>query len=264
MNIGILYIGIGPYYLLWEDFFRSAEKYLFPRQDKIFYLFTDQEVIPPPFGKDPVRVLRQEDLGGYRNTLYRFHMFWKYREALSECDYLFFFNGDTVFKRPVAWEELLPSAEEGFLTGLSWHIYFVKRPDEFPYDRNPESAAYIPDGQGTYYYQGGLNGGRTAEYLALTEACMRMVEHDQEKGLVAKVNDESHLNKYLLDRRVKTLGTVYGRPERWFFPLFPKIIFRDKRTFFAAHGIKHPKDDRFNPLRAFVTDAVKYVRFLLR
>lgn len=126
-----------------------------------------------------------------------------------------------------------PSAEDGFLVGLVWHIYRIKDRDSFPYDRNPDSMAYIPYGQGLYYFQGGFNGGRTFEYLQLIEACMRDVEIDYKKGVVAFVNDESHLNKYLLNKKVKIVGTEYGKPEKCFFLLTGKSFLGIKMTFFV-------------------------------
>lgn len=38
---------------------------------------------------------------------------------------------------------------------------------KFTYDRNPESSAYIPNGQGQYYFMGGINGGETSAYLEM-------------------------------------------------------------------------------------------------
>ena len=69
MKVGILYIGIGNYTLLWEDFFKSAEKYLFPNVDKQYFLFTDKELSV----SKSVSVYYQKDLGGYNNTLYYPH-----------------------------------------------------------------------------------------------------------------------------------------------------------------------------------------------
>lgn len=261
MTVGILYIGIGNYMLLWENFFKSAEKYLFPNVNKRYYLFTDKELSV----SKSVSVYHQKDLGGYNNTLYRFKMFYEHRDDLYKCDYLFFFNGDTLFKRIIYLEELMPTAENGFLVGLVWHIYKIKDRDTFPYDRNPNSAAYIPYGQGLYYFQGGLNGGRTFEYMQLIESCMRDIEMDCKKGIVALVNDESYLNKYLLGRKVKIVGTEYGKPEKWYFPINRKIIFRDKNNFFRNRGLEYnKKPDHTSALVAFFVDFNKYIQALLR
>ena len=51
--------------------------------------------------------------------------------------------------------------------------------------------AYISYDEGVYYFQGGLNGGRTKEYLELAEQCMIAVDIDVEKNNIAAVADES-------------------------------------------------------------------------
>lgn len=58
-------------------------------------------------------------------------MFYEHRTALSQCDYLFFFNGDVVFKRTILSKELIPCESEGYLLALSWHIYQIKSPKSF-------------------------------------------------------------------------------------------------------------------------------------
>lgn len=51
--------------------------------------------------------------------------------------------------------------------------------------------------------------------------------------VTAVYHDESHLNKFLLDRKIKVLSTNYGRPEEWETPQYPKMIFRDKYKIFG-------------------------------
>lgn len=68
MKIGILYIGIGKYLSLWDDFYKTSQKYLFPDAEKIYFVFTDSD----DFFPESVVKLYQKDLGGRNNTLYRF------------------------------------------------------------------------------------------------------------------------------------------------------------------------------------------------
>ena len=52
---------------------------------------------------------------------------------------------------------------------------------------------------------------------------------DYEKGIVALVHDESHINKYFRTHDCKVLSAEYCFPEEWITCDFsPKIIFRDK------------------------------------
>lgn len=255
MVIGILYIGIGKYFSLWTDFYRSSEKYLFPDAEKRYFVFTDQGYLLPK----TVTVFHQEDFG-VKSSFYRFKMFYEHRADLSQCDYLFFFNGDALLKRTIFAEELLPCESDGYLSALSWHIYRIKSTEKLPYDRNPNSTAFIPYGKGQHYFQGGLNGGRTKEYLELIEFCMRAAEIDDSNGIIAAVSDESYLNKYLLDRKVKVLGTEYGRPEKFFFPINVKMIFRDKNDFFMKRGMGCIRTLDKRPLVVrFLADLRKYI-----
>ena len=55
------------------------------------------------------------------------------------------------------------------------------------------------------------------------------IHADYEKGIVALVHDESHINKYFRTHDCKVLSAEYCFPEEWITCDFsPKIIFRDK------------------------------------
>ena len=103
MTVGILYIGIGKYVLLWNDFIESAEKYLFPNVKKHYFVFTDQDnyIKEHVIDKDIVSVIHQENLGWPRNVLYRYKMLLSIKEKLVNFDYLFFFNGNTLFNKTI-------------------------------------------------------------------------------------------------------------------------------------------------------------------
>jgi histo-blood group ABO system transferase len=70
---------------------------------------------------------------------------------------------------------------------------------EASYDRNPESLAYVPVGQGKMYYAGGFNGGKSEVFMKMAAQIADNVLIDQEKGIVALWHDESHMNRYLID-----------------------------------------------------------------
>lgn len=156
---------------------------------------------------------------------------------------------------------------KNYLLGLSWHTFLIKECDQYPYDRNPKSTAYIPYENGQNYYQGGLNDGRTTEYLMLIEFCCNSVLKDEELGIVARINDESHLNKYLFNKKIKTISTLYGKPEEWFFPAFPKIIFRDKEKVLGNKKISALKGFRGSKtffLKRVFEDLYKYAKYKIR
>lgn len=240
MKIAILYIGIGRYVKFFEDFYHSCEQFFLKDTDKTYFFFTDKNILV----EKNVHVIYQEDLGWPGNTLFRFKMFLAHKEELAEFDYIFFFNGNTLFLRPVTENEVIPTEKESYLVALSWTNIYTDNLN-FPYERNEKSLAYIPLGSGRYYFQGGLNGGRCLEYLELLKTCFDRIEKDFQNGVIACSHDESHLNKYLLEKNVKVLGPEYGRPEEWMAPQNPKIIFRDKKKYLGRAFMRHLKKKTF-------------------
>jgi hypothetical protein len=226
MKVGIIYIGLARYIVFWKDFYLSSEKYFLPGIEKQYFVFTDEE--DKIEKKDNITVYHQESFGNWaKNTMYRFKIFLEHQEDYSDCDYLYFFNANTLFRKKVTPKEFIPEEKDNYLIALSPDFYIGHHKDTWPYERRPESCACIPYGQGRYYYQGAVYGGRRQEFMELTRTCDEWVRRDEEKNIVAHVVDESHLNKYLLDKKIKAVGSKYGRGEDLFY-WYCKIILRDK------------------------------------
>lgn len=229
MKIACLYIATGRYTVFWKDFYLSAKKYLLtpPRVQKDFFVFTDNEHIDFEENADVFKIY-QKKLGWPYDTMMRFDMFLTQEEKLKEYDYIYFFNANMEFVAPVG-DEFLPD-ESGLVMGLH-PGYYGKKPDEYPYDRNPKSTAYIPYGQGKHYVQGCLNGGTSEAYLKLCHECSKMVHTDLDNNVIPKFHDESVLNKYVLDKNPLILDCRYLYPEGKNLRPFKKdirILIRDK------------------------------------
>lgn len=224
IKIGILYIGIGKYIQFWNTFYSTCETNFLQGFKKTYFLYTDQEIEV----KDNVKIIFQQDLGWPGNTLYRYNMFLQQKKLLEECNYLFFFNANTRFTQSISFNEFVPNEDDGYLVCLSWHIYNTMPIDKYPYERRVESNAFIPYNIGEHYFQGGLNGGRSIEFIKLIESCSKSIKTDTNKKIIACYHDESHLNKYLLGKKVKVISTEYGCPQEWINVKSPKIVFRNK------------------------------------
>ncbi len=227
MKIGILYIATGKYACFWDEFYNSAEKYLFPDDEKHYFVFTDS----PEIKGENVTVYHRECQGFPADTLFRFDMFLSIRDDIEKMDYLYFFNSNVIFEGRVA-EELIPDAEHNYLLGALSPMESIRKfpPLLFTYERNKKSLAYIaPYQKGKYhYYMGGLNGGRTPEYLKMCETLAHNIHVDYDNGIVARFHDESHINRYFRDYPPKILGKEFGIFEGWNLSLPGKVIFRDK------------------------------------
>ena len=103
-------------------------------------------------------------------------------------------------------------------TGLAMGAWPGKRehqhPMFFPYERNKKSNAYIPPFGNNYtYFMGGLNGGTAKAYLQMIQTLSENIRDDYNRGIIAMVHDESHINAYLRTHPCKKLGRVFCLPE---------------------------------------------------
>lgn len=240
-TVGILYIATGSYSTFWKNFYLTAKQFLLSGIPKKFFCFTDTvELYGEKEDPDIVKILIAHREWPY-STLLRFELFENNRSLFEDCSFLFYFNANTVFTDVINPEEILPEKKDLYLVALSNNDLFPMHPDQFTYERNPKSQAYIPYGEGTHYYRGGLNGGRTPEFLKLIRTCNIQTKLDLQSNIVAIWHDESHLNKYLLGKPIKVLGTVYGKAEEWRTPSNAKIIFADKDRILGAKLVRKIK-----------------------
>lgn len=223
-KVGILCICTGKYICFFDEFYTSCELNFLCNYEKHYYVFTDSEI-----KNEHVRVHRieQRKLGWPYDTLMRFHMFDSIGNVLVEMDYLFFFNINMVFNSNIG-TEVLPSSQHNYLAGVKHPGYYRNKINDFPYERCEDSTACISIGEGKYYYQGCLSGGRTYEYLEMCTIIKTNINLDLENGIIATWHDESHLNKFYLDKKIRTLSPSYAYPELLNLPFKKRIIQLDK------------------------------------
>ncbi|MCX7772821.1 MAG: glycosyl transferase family 6 [Clostridia bacterium] len=234
MKIAILYICVGRYTIFWDEFYRSAEKYFLPEEEKNYFVFTDGEIILAQEDNKVIKVF-QEDLGWPFNTLFRFKMFKKVEEQLINYDYIFFFNANMLFLDKVG-HEILPM-EEGLVVTEHPGFYNKKRSD-YTYETNPMSLAYIPEAEGQVYVCGGLNGGKAKDYLELINCLEENIQKDYENNIIAVWHDESHINHYILSHKYKLLSPSYAYPEGWKLGIKKIILIRDKNKYGGHHFLR--------------------------
>ena len=214
-KVAILYIALGRYITFWKDFYESCEKYLSPCE-KHYFVWTDNETFDYSDAAN-VTITRAEKKGWPYDTLLRFQMFLERQKELSKFDYIFFFNANMQFINPVDLAEITPS---------EWHCGLVAgshpgrhgdvlagNPDSFGYERRPESTAYIPYGKGKHYVCGAFNGGTSVAFLEMCKVLQKNIQTDLDNNIVACVDDESHLNAYLIDKNFLLCGRAFGFPE---------------------------------------------------
>ncbi|WP_348534025.1 family 6 glucosyltransferase [Histophilus somni] len=257
-NIGILYIATGRYHVLWEDFYKSAEKHFLPELPKKYFLFSDYEGSFLGEESGNVHRIYQKKLGWPYDTLMRFDMFLKEKERFKELDYLFFVNANMIFIKDIHQNEVLASDKELIMILQPWFIGLDI--DKTTYDRNPLSTSYIPYGEGEHYVMGSFNGGKTSAFLEMCQQLNDNIYLDLKKDIIALWHDESHLNHYCWRNKEKIFilpdsylldeGQQYfpSKKSHYINPLYLKnhdvrLVMRNKNHYrFGGGGELHERD----------------------
>ncbi|MBP8789835.1 MAG: hypothetical protein KBH01_00225 [Breznakibacter sp.] len=247
-KVAILYICTGRYKIFWKDFFDSCEQFFLNEFRKEYFVFSDSDDLNDQ-GCVRIHLIPENQKEWPFATLYRFKMFASIKEQLKNFDYIFFFNANMRFLEVIG-SEILPSKEEGLLV-VKHPGYYNKSREEFTYEKNPESLAFIPEDRGEAYFMGGFNGGRADDYLKMILSLDVNIDKDYEKGIIAVWHDESHLNRYILDYNPKVLGAAYGCPEGQCVDELAKIIILDKRKF-GGHEFLRSQSEVKNYSQLFV------------
>ena len=236
-KVAVLYVSLGKkYHVFWPEFYETFKKNFLNKSEVTYFVFSETRDLKYADQKD-VHIVDQEDLGWPGNTLNRFDMFLKIEEELKDYDYTYFFNSNYLCTTKIKEEDFLPG-DKNLVVTIHPRNY-LKTPEQMPYDRNPESLACIPMGEGEKYVMGGLNGGKTANYLAMIKELKKNTDIDSSKGVVAKWHDESHLNRYIIGRDdIKFLPPAYGYPEGFDFPFEPVMLLREKNRYFDVDVFK--------------------------
>jgi hypothetical protein len=249
MNVAILYIGLSKYDIFWNDFYLSFESFFLKDIDKHYFVFSDSQKIKNNFN---VSIISQMDMGWPFNTLYRFKMFLRIKDELINYDYIFFFNANMKCLDFINSDDIL-NAE---LIVLNHPGYWNSINETFPLEQHKSSTAYLTHKSVNQYYQGSFNGGKTTAYLDLIQTCHDNIEKDINNGIIAIWHDESHLNKYLVDKQKKVLSPAYGYPEGWNLPFKPKILILDKDKYgghdYLRGSVNYPKNKIKQKLVKFI------------
>lgn len=239
-KVAILYICTGKYDVFWKEFFESYEENFLTNCSKEYFVFTDAEQLYAEKECQRIHKVYQKQLGWPDDTLMRYHMFDSISAQLEKFDYIYFMNANCKCVASISEEEFLPKEKD--ILVVQHPGEYNKKPRRYSYDRNPESTAYIPKGEGQYYICGGINGGKAEAYLQLVKELKRNIDIDKSKGVVAKWHDESHINHYILEHdNWVMLSPSYCFAEGWNIPFEPKILVREKSNYFDANVMKFGK-----------------------
>ncbi|XP_012637543.1 putative glycosyltransferase 6 domain-containing protein 1 [Microcebus murinus] len=199
-----------------RTFLLSANRHFMPGHRVIFYVLAGALFNRPDVVLGPRRSLRVLPVGReswwFDANLVHMRSLGEYivGRIQAEVDFLFSMTPNQVFQHEFGVEALGASVAQ-----LHPWWYFRDAKD-FPYERKPGSAAYIPFGQGDFYYDGSLVGGTPLHVLSFIEKYLYGATHDVQKGLNSTY--EKHLNKYFFLHKPTTVLSPEYNWDAAFYP----------------------------------------------
>lgn len=107
--------------------------------------------------------------------------------------FVFFIDADMLFEGTVA-DDIVADG----VTATLHPVQNDEPPAKMTFERNPDSAAYVPEHEGSRYYVGGILGAPRDIFLDLSRQIDRMCTTDGDYTPVWQ--DESYLNRILIDQ----------------------------------------------------------------
>ncbi|XP_068170813.1 N-acetyllactosaminide alpha-1,3-galactosyltransferase-like [Antennarius striatus] len=218
-SVALTVFAVGRYldaYL--NTFMSSSEQHFMLGLPVIYYIFTDTPEKVPDIKLAPQRQMKVIKVERYPRWQDISMMRMKTISEVIEseirhcCTHVFCFDVDQMFTERFGSEALGDS-----VALLHAHYYNLPK-DQFTYDRNPKSKAYMESGD--FYYHAAIFGGTWKNVKALTDACYQNIMEDKTNEVEALWHDESHLNKYFwLHKPSRVLSPEYcwdssiGSPE---------------------------------------------------
>lgn len=264
MKIAILYIATGRYKIFWDGFYSSFEKHFFNGCLKHYFVFTDAPRDPRFSGANITAVFREKK-GFPHDTLDRFEMFCSIKSELEKYDYVFFLNANTVCKDFVGCEILPDENIESGIVCVRHPVIKESDGHDYPYERNGKSLAYIANGAGELYVQAAFFGGNAGAFIRMSEILAENIRIDLSNKIIAVWHDESHLNKYILGKKIKVLGLEYLCPDVKKYVRKcdnnPKILLLEKSNY-KYGGMDYIRGKSDKPITKLEYFFWKYFRFI--
>ncbi len=153
------------------------------------FLITDGSYPSAP----DLRVIQLPETDSPITPMRRYGILRGHKEAFASVDFLYCMDVDLRVVSRVG-EEILGDLVAVVHPGL----HDAPR-RKFTYEKRRESAACVADREGSIFFTGGFQGGRTGVFLEAIRVVAERVERDRAREVSAVWEDESHWNRYLID-----------------------------------------------------------------
>lgn len=223
MRICILTVATGRYSRYIPELIESCEELFLENHDKEYFVYTDSDIesLGHFKGSEKITKIHQEKLGWPYDSMMRFHMFDAFKDLIGEMDYVFFMNANMKIVSPVD-DSILPKENQCGIVVTEHPGYYKK--DGFPYENNIRSGFFVKPTERKIYFQGCFNGGRSQEFLKMSEILKIKIDTDLQNEIIPIWHDESALNWYLINKDPLVLPPVYAYPEHCYGEIVKKIL----------------------------------------
>lgn len=235
-SVGVVTVATNRYLNYWIELVKSADKHLFPEQQLVMHVFTDDvetaQSIAGQLQRTIIVATKIEPYAWPEATLLRYQIFVDHREQLTQ-DVLMHLDADMLISAnvgigltPIDWLNGLALVRHpGYrrASGNSKVSFYIKNPikgikDIYSivrfggigrWETRQTSQAYVPRSLRKVYVCGGVWFGRSREFLALCDRLAKQTRDDLSSNYIAVWHDESHLNSYAAKNLHTLLGSEY-------------------------------------------------------
>lgn len=226
MKICIVTIATGRYIQFVENLLDKVDEFFLNGHDINCLLFTDNELEEV---SDNIKVSKIDHKPWPEPALKKYNYIYSEKEYLQQFDYFYLFDADVDIIAQVG-EEVLRD-----LVGVLHPWKILEDKSVYPYEQRKQSTAYVSDEQRNKYYAAAFVGGKTENFLRMSEVISQRVSEDEKNNIIAVWHDESHLNKYFVENPPVDLSPSYMFPEELIgvqgYPFEPKIVAINKNAF---------------------------------
>ena len=244
-SIGVMTVATNIYFDYWQKMVISADERSTQSDQITFFVFTEQIQKIDAFSKTlkNVKVIgfRITPYGWPDATLLRYQIFRDHYLKM-DADVLMHLDADMIFasnpwkniRRLVANNQICLIQHPGFWRnkGLSRVIFYLKNPLTIyrdlrmkislggigAWETRPQSEAFVPRKLRRMYFCGGTWFGPRRAIREMLEELSGQVSDDKKIDVIAKWHDESHLNKWAVQKSFNT-----SSPELCFDETYPQL-----------------------------------------
>jgi histo-blood group ABO system transferase len=218
-SIALLIIATNKYIDFATQLIESADKFFLTKFNVEYILFTDHHDLTLKSDRK-INIIRVNHKPWPWMTLGRYQIFQSKKEKLLNYDYLFYCDADMKFCDIVGPEIL----SDRVATQHPGYCGTRGTPET-----DPNSLACVFEFEDMQYFAGGFNGGKSTEYIKMSETLSNNINKDINKNIIAVWHDESHMNRYFIDNpptRILDPGYCYGESLKP--PFTPRLLALDK------------------------------------